>query len=103
MALNPAIPSLFHELVVFVKDSSAALHERLAASVNIQKKSRSRSIIGGDRAKTVNDNTRLFLLLLLLLLLDESISRDASASIAFPTPPHRCGLDQCAGSWRWTC
>ena len=60
MALNPAIPSLFLELIVMGKERSAALHERVAASMHREKTARSRSIIGGDKAKRVNDNTPPF-------------------------------------------
>ena len=103
MALNPAIPSLFLELIVMGKERSAALHERVAASMHREKTARSRSIIAGDRAKTVNDNTPPFLLLLLLLLLDERAMRGACAFIPFPITALCCGLDRCAGSWLWTC
>ena len=85
------------------KERSAALHERVAAGMNREKKSRSRSIIAEDRAKRLNDNTPPFLLLLLLLLLDERAMRGACAFIAFPITALRCGLDRCAGSWLWTC
>ena len=102
MALNPAIPSLFLELIVMDKDSSAALHERVAASMNREKTARSRSIISGDRAKTVNDNTPPFLLFsCCLLLLDERATRGACALIAFPIPPFCCGRDRCEDSRHW--
>ena len=80
------------------KDSSAALHERVAASMNREKTARSRSIFAGDRAKTVNDNTPPFLLFSCLLLLDERATRGACALIAFHIPPFCCGRDRCAGS-----
>ena len=103
MAKNPAIPSLFHDLVVLGKGSRAALHERVAASMHREKTARSQSIIAEDRAKRLNDNTPPFLLLLLLLLLDERAMRGACAFTAFPITALRCGLDRCAGSWLWTC
>ena len=83
------------------KDSSAALHERVAAAMNREKTARSTTIFDEVTAKRVNDNTSPFLPSFFLLLLDESSSRSASAFIAFSIPPHCCGLDRCAGQLHW--